>query len=168
MTQKNAITWGHKEGDTSIIAKHVTEQRPSLGTFCLNPPLQGTRNFRPRQLKSAPKGCSVTLQRGGWEWQTSVSDLLSSETLYSLAGEGLQPQRVIRAAFPLEAGLVPGRVSVKPKVTCACQERIRRVSAGSLAADALLYPVSQEREKSLSLLEGILTGGQVLPRHAEI
>lgn len=46
-------------------------------------------------------------------------------------------------------------------------ERINRVWAGSLAAKVLLYPVSKEKEKNLSLLEGILTEDKTLHRNTE-
>jgi len=140
--------------------------------FCLNPLLSVTWNFSgQRQLKRAPKASNLTLHRWGWEWQagqTSISYFLTSEGLYRSAEEGLQYECVIWAVFSLEAELVPRWVSIKSKVTCACQERINRVWAGWLAAIILLYPVSKEKEKNLSLQGRIITEDSILHRNAKI
>lgn len=100
--------------------------------------------------------------------QTSTSYFMTSKGLYSLVEEGLQYEHVILAVFPLQAELVPRRVSITSKVTSACQERINTVWAGSLAANVLLYPVSKEKEKNFPLLEGIITEDKLLHRNAEI
>lgn len=94
---RRCLTW-QKMSQKGCISWYVLSKSTSLSDQEL------------KWAKGSLKASSVTPQKRGWEWQIgqiSISFFLKSMGLHNLAEEGHQYERVVPAAFPLEAELVP-------------------------------------------------------------